>query len=89
MDSILDLLFGGLKKTVDYAQKHPYVVQNLQNTIERSMLERQRKEAMRNTKNTNKKQYRTKVSGRNLATLSAQLGTSKNLSFLEVSSYMK
>jgi len=55
MDSILDLLFGGLKKTVDYAQKHPYVVQNLQNTIERSMLERQRKEAMRNTKNTNKK----------------------------------
>ena len=89
MDSILDLLFGGLKKTVDYAQKHPYVVQNLQNTIERSMLERQRKEAMRNTKNTNKKQYCTKVSGHNLATLSAQLGTSKNLSFLEVSSYMK
>ncbi|QHX43422.1 MULTISPECIES: hypothetical protein [Treponema] len=55
MDSILDLLFGGLKKTVDYVQKHPHVAQNLQNTIERSMLERQRKEAMRNTKNTNKK----------------------------------
>ena len=55
MDSILDLLFGGLKKTVDYAQKHPYVVQNLQDTIERTRLERQRKAAMRNTKNTNKK----------------------------------
>lgn len=67
MDSILDLLFGGLKKI------GPYVLKNI----------------LRNLFRWHVKQYRTKVSGRNLATLSAQLGTSKNLSFLEVSSYMK
>ena len=52
MNSILDLLFGGLKKTVEYAQKHPDAVQD---TIERVMRERQLREQNRQLREATKK----------------------------------